>query len=179
MRDLVTLAEQSGASLDDVIERYAWNADFAVAVAEIRDVLPDDFAGAEIVSADQAWIAFKGSPPRAAETMMRSMSRAMPPFNLEVRQGLGRSDQSDDGSALTAKPDYVGTHGDFQWHVGPKVESDDFYAGSSTVTETDLRDVSRVGSPVVGQSLCRNGKNSNKDCQEVTRGRWQMHEEMP
>src|SRR5665647_318068 len=31
MRDLETVAEQSGASLDEVIERYAWNDSFALA----------------------------------------------------------------------------------------------------------------------------------------------------
>lgn len=75
--------------------------------------------------------------------------------------------QSDDGFALTFKDDYEGTHGDFQWHTAPKPERDDFYSGNSSSTEVNRRDVSSVGSPVVGQSLCRNGKTSHKDCQEV------------
>lgn len=34
--------------------------------------------------------------------------------------------QTDDGSSLTYKSEYRGTHGDFQWHTGPKPETDDF-----------------------------------------------------
>lgn len=276
-----------------MIERYAWNDDFALAVEEIRQAFPDEFSGAEIVDAEHAWIAFKGSPPAAARAIVDSVSRTATSASLEVRRDLGFSElelqaaiesvhfavlrspgmqdastsydygtnmitttvatagakagstvtnltttardslvapavgdlpgvsvtvvssggatvgqvdsssyhyggeilstctsgfgtrassstsgtrgistaghcgnsQSDDGSALTFKAQYTGTHGDFQWHTGPKAESDDFYAGSTTATETDLRDVSAVGSPVVGQSLCRNGKTNYKDCQ--------------
>lgn len=75
--------------------------------------------------------------------------------------------QYDDGSKLTFKKDYEGVHGDFQWHSGAQTMTDDFYAGSSSSTETDLRDVAAVAAPYVGQSLCRNGASSHKDCQEV------------
>lgn len=75
--------------------------------------------------------------------------------------------QSDDGYSLTYRGGYRGTHGDFQWHGGPKPETDDFYAGSSSSTEVDKRDVSALGFPTVGQSLCKNGKTNHKSCQEV------------
>ena len=75
--------------------------------------------------------------------------------------------QSDDGSALTYKAGHEGTHGDFQWHTGPKTEADDFYAGNDTGLEFDLRDVSGIAAPVVGMSLCKNGATNYKDCQEV------------
>lgn len=75
--------------------------------------------------------------------------------------------QSDDGSALTFRGQHQGVNGDFQWHTGPKIATDDFYAGSSAATEVDLRDVSSIGAPVVGQSLCKNGATAYKSCQEV------------
>ncbi len=75
--------------------------------------------------------------------------------------------QTDDGDNLTFKAEHESTHGDFQWHTGPDAEGDDFYAGDLSVLETDRRDVSSIGSPVVGQALCRNGKTSYQDCQEV------------
>jgi hypothetical protein len=75
--------------------------------------------------------------------------------------------QSDDGFSLTFEAEYEDTHGDFQWHTGPKTLSDDFYSGSTTATEANERDVSAVGAPTVGQALCRNGKASYKDCQDV------------
>ena len=77
--------------------------------------------------------------------------------------------QSDDGSNLTFQSEYEDAHGDFQWHTGSQNEPDDFYSGSSSSNEANRRDVSAVGAPTVGQSLCRNGKTSNKDCQEVRR----------
>jgi hypothetical protein len=75
--------------------------------------------------------------------------------------------QSDDGYSLTFKKGYRGTHGDFQWHTGPKTESDDFYSGNSSSTEVNRRDVSGLGFPSTGQSLCKNGKTNHKSCQEV------------
>lgn len=75
--------------------------------------------------------------------------------------------QNDDSYSLSFKEGHEGTYGDFQWHIGAAVTLDDFYAGSSTVTETTLRDVASVGSPVVGQMLCKNGKTNHRSCQEV------------
>lgn len=67
---------------------------------------------------------------------------------------------------MTYKAGHEGTHGDFQWHTGPKT-GDDFYAGNDTGLEFDLRDVSGIAAPVVGMSLCKNGATNQKDCQEV------------
>jgi hypothetical protein len=75
--------------------------------------------------------------------------------------------QVDDGATLTFRGGHEGTHGDFQWHTGPQTETDNFYAGSATNTEVNSRDVSSIGAPTVGQTLCRNGVTSHQDCQEV------------
>ena len=78
--------------------------------------------------------------------------------------------QSDDGTSLTFQtPEYVGEHGDFQWHTGSQDMPSDFYSGDSSSTETHVRHVSYggVGSPYLGQALCRNGKVTHKVCQEV------------
>lgn len=74
---------------------------------------------------------------------------------------------TDDGSSLTYREKYEGDLGDFQWHMGPNIETDDFYAGSSTASEKNRRDVAILGIPNVGQLLCRNGKMSYKNCQYV------------
>lgn len=294
MQDLMFVAEQSGAPLDEVIDRYAWNDNFALAAAEIRDTYPDLFSSAEIVDANHAWVAFKGSPPEGAHAVLDSFARAAPSVKVELRGGEGYSErelqaaiesvhyavyespgvrdaatsftaatrtittsvvladglqesvvadlnataqgalgavsakslgfaavvdvsdravlggvdsssyhyggevlsgctsgfgtrassstsgtrgvataghcgnsQSDDGTALTYQGGHVGTHGDFQWHTGPRTESDDFYAGTASTTETTLRDVSAVGSPTVGQTLCKNGATNHAICQQV------------
>ncbi len=74
---------------------------------------------------------------------------------------------TDDGSSLTYQEGYEGNLGDFQWHTGPDTYTDDFYAGSSTSAEANRRDVATLGSPTVGQLLCRNGKMTYKNCQNV------------
>ena len=82
--------------------------------------------------------------------------------------GHCRSNQSDDGHPLSFHGQHVGTHGDFQWHSGTETHTDDFYAGNNASYEADRRDVAYVGgTPGVGNMLCRNGKTSNRDCQEV------------
>jgi hypothetical protein len=297
MEDLRTLADQRGVPLRDVIDRYAWNDNFALAVQMIRETTPEGFTGAEIVDADTAWIAFAGGAPREALDKLGIFTASHGDVSVEVRTNLGftetelqraieevhytllarpevsnaattfdfgtgqittrvvlasavpdsvlgdlrlvaanslidaagvgildsiatsvfRSDlqimggddggysyhmggeilstctsgfgtrqigtgvrgistaghcsnsQSDDGSSLTFMGEHNGTHGDFQWHTGPKTENDNFYSGSSTITEVNERDVSSVGAPVVGQSLCMNGKTTQKHCQEVRR----------
>lgn len=294
LQDIKTMASQSGMTLQAAIDRYAWNHDFAVTVARIREAAPDAFAAAEIVDAGHAWIAFSGRATEAARELVDAFSSHHDGIAVEVRTDVGfteveleraiegihfavlmshevldasttfdfdtgqitvtvvsentasdlaldglqgvairkleaaagagilnritisvnRSksqvigvddsiyhhmggedisactsgfgtrrlsdgmrgistaghcddDQTDDGFGLFYKGGYEGVHGDFQWHTGPKTENDNFYSGSSGSTEVNMRDVSGIGSPVVGQSLCRNGVTSHKDCQEV------------
>ncbi len=81
--------------------------------------------------------------------------------------GHCRNSLTDDGLLLTHHGEHEGTHGDFQWHTGPDTETDDFYGGSSTKTETNKFDVAAVGAPEVGDYLCRNGLVSHRDCQTV------------
>ncbi len=73
----------------------------------------------------------------------------------------------DDGISLTFKAEHEGTYGDFQWHTGTGTHTDDFYAGSDSGNEEDRRDLAFVAAPTVGQTLCRNGTISYKDCQKV------------
>lgn len=296
LQDLETIADQSDMSLQEAIDRYAWNDNFAVAVADIRDRYPDAFAGAEIVDADHAWIAFADHAPAEAIDIAGAFSKQHGDVAVDVRTNLGvteaeltkatveihlaiynmadvrdaatfydlesgtitttvvldddasasaldearsvaatslsnivrngvpgnlkadvirsnsevvggndsasyhmggeditgctsgfgtRADshtsgtrgistaghcdnpQTDDGSSLTYRRGHEGTHGDFQWHTGPKTENDNFYSGSSSATEVNSRDVSGIGFPATGQSLCKNGITNKKDCQEV------------
>lgn len=75
--------------------------------------------------------------------------------------------QTDDGVSLTFKDEHLGTHGDFQWHTGSQSHSNSFYSGDEHSSEVGSRSARAIGAPTVGQSLCRNGKVSNRDCQEV------------
>ena len=76
---------------------------------------------------------------------------------------------SDDGHALTFQDKHHGVYGDVQWQTGPDTMSNTFYAGSISVLETDQRSVTGVGTAQVGDTLCRNGQISYRDCQEVRR----------
>ena len=64
LQDLQSVADQTSISLQAAIDRYAWNDNFALAVAKIREASPAAFAGAEIVDTGHAWVAFAG-PPRS------------------------------------------------------------------------------------------------------------------
>ena len=295
LEDLQAVANQFGISLQAAIDRYAWNDNFGLAVAKIREASPAAFTGAEIVDASNAWVAFKSRAPQAALDIIGTFENSHSSVSVEVRTDKGfteveleraieaahfavydatevrdasttfdyatgeieavvvlestasdsvleslrtgavnnlknatradilnnisisvvRSDhdvlgvtdsdtehlggealstctsgfgiktssqtrgistaghcnnsQSDDGTSLTAHGEHKGSHGDFQWHTGPDYDdhSDDFYSGHVTSHEIHRRDVSAVGSPTVGQTLCRNGKVSNRDCQKV------------
>lgn len=293
LRDLEAVANQFGISLQEAINRYAWNDNFALAVGRIRQAAPGAFTGAEIVDAHHAWVAFAGPAPQAALDLVDTFRSSYSGVSVEVRTDLGftevelqraieavhyavleatgvrdastsydfatgqietnvvmessasaselddlrdiavtslisatrsdilnsvstsvvRSDRqtlggdesdtehlggeslssctsgfgtkdssgvrgistaghcpdslTDDDLSLTFKDQHEGTHGDFQWHTGSGTETDDFYAGNSSSNEVDRRDVSSVECPTVGQTLCRNGKMSYRDCQEV------------
>jgi len=291
MQDLQTVAEQKGISLQSAIDRYAWNDNFALAVANIRDELPADFTAAAIVNGRQAWIAFADKEPATARVIVGAFTASHEGISVDVHTDLGFTEaeiekavesvhyavmaspdvrdattsydwevgaivsrvvldgsisgpvletvraiavqalvvrmgagyaaifpvsvvqsenstigtaeshyggeilsgacttafgvitgsgttgvltaghcgnaQADDGVSLAFQAEYQSTYGDFQWHTGPQAEPDDFYAGSSSATEVNLRDVSSIGVPVVGQELCRNGGVSHEYCQEV------------
>ena len=77
---------------------------------------------------------------------------------------------TDDDVTLTFQaPHYVGAYGDFEWHTGSQDMPSDFYAGDSSSSESHIRHVSYggVGSPMMGQTLCRNGRVTYKNCASV------------
>lgn len=293
MEDLRAVASQFDMSLQEAIDRYAWNDNFALAVSAIREAAPEAFTGAEIVDANNAWVAFMGSVPGSASDIISTFNDTYGDVSVEFRTSQGftelelqaaieavhfavygetdvlhastsfdfatgqintvvvlkstasdsvlndlkriastsltsatrsdivdsitttvvKSDQqilggidmnsqhlggevvgtctsgfgtknssgvrgistaghcpndlTDDGVSLTFKKEHEDDYGDFQWHTGSQTHSDDFYAGSSSSSEVNLRDVTSVGTPCVGMTLCRNGRVSNRDCQQV------------
>ena len=93
MQDLMLVAEQNDAPLDEVIDRYAWNDNFALAVTEIRDAYPDLFSSAEIVDAQHAWVTFKGIPPERVHAVLDSFAQVAPSVKVELRGGEGYSER--------------------------------------------------------------------------------------
>ena len=95
-------------------------------------------------------------------------------FNVKVNgvRGIATAahcpdDLWDDGDALTFRDKHHGWYGDVQWHTGPDTMGRNFYAGSISVLETNQRYVTGIDEAEVGRTLCRNGKESYRDCQRV------------
>ena len=89
LSDLQAVADQRGISLQAAIDRYAWNDNFALAVATIREAAPGAFAGAEIVDAGHAWVGFAGRAPDAALDILDTFSSSHRAVSVEVRTDLG------------------------------------------------------------------------------------------
>ena len=87
LQDLQAVAEQYGMTLQEAFDRYAWNDDFSRAVQRIGEVTPDSFAGAAIVDATNAWIAFTGTPPKAALDIIDEFTSSHSRVTVEVRTG--------------------------------------------------------------------------------------------
>ncbi len=89
LSDLQTVASQFGISLQEAIDRYGWNDNFALAVSKIREAAPEAFTGAEIVDGGHAWVGFAGGVPQAALDIIDTFTSSHSGVSVEVRTGLG------------------------------------------------------------------------------------------
>lgn len=89
LADLQSVADQEGISLQDAIDRYAWNDNFALVVSGIRRAYPEEFARAEIVDAGHAWIGFAGSAPEGSLAMLDRFIESHSGVSVEIRTDLG------------------------------------------------------------------------------------------
>ena len=87
LQDLQAVAEQYGMTLQEAFDRYAWNDEFSRAVQRIREAAPNTFAGAEIVDATHAWVAFTEPPPEEALDIIDAFTRKHGSILVEVRTG--------------------------------------------------------------------------------------------
>ena len=85
LEDLQFIADQKGISLQEAIDRYAWQGNFSLAVSRIREAAPESFAGAEIVDGANAWISFTGSPPKEALDIVDIFTGSHNGVAVEVR----------------------------------------------------------------------------------------------
>ena len=92
LSDLQAIADQKGISLQEAIDRYAWNNNFSLAVSRVRAAAPGTFAGAEIVDGAHAWIAFTGRPPKAALDIIELFRSSHSGVSVEVRTDLAFSE---------------------------------------------------------------------------------------
>lgn len=92
IQDLQTIAVQKGMSLQAVIDRYAWNDNFALTVQRISEAAPDSYAGAAVVDANHAWIAFAGQAPESAGGVLAAFSNSHAGVSVDIRTNLGFSE---------------------------------------------------------------------------------------
>ncbi len=85
LEDLQFIADQKGISLQEAIDRYAWQDNFSLAVSRISEAAPETFAGAEIVDGTNAWIAFTGDPPKEALDIIEIFTGSHSGVAVEVR----------------------------------------------------------------------------------------------
>ena len=85
LEDMQFIADQKGISLQEAIDRYAWQDNFSMAVSRIREATPKTFAGAEIVDGANAWIAFTGDPPKEALDIIDIFTGSHGGVAVEVR----------------------------------------------------------------------------------------------
>ena len=86
------IAARKGISLQEAIDRYGWNDNFALAVSRVRAAAPVTFAGAEIVDGAHAWISFTRHPPKAALDIIELFRSSHNRVSVEVRTDLGFSE---------------------------------------------------------------------------------------
>lgn len=85
MRDLRDLATERGYSLEEAMNRYGWGRNFSQLTAGLVDDYPDEYAGAAIEKDGTAWIAFRGSPPDEALTLIDIFNRWLQRSGLTER----------------------------------------------------------------------------------------------
>ncbi len=106
LQDLQAVAEQYGMTLREAFDRYAWNDDFSRAVQRVREAAPESFTGSAIVDATNAWIAFTGTPPRAALDIIDEFRSSYSGVEVEVRTGQ-QITEAEIGEAVSVAHDAV------------------------------------------------------------------------
>ena len=91
--DLQFVATEMDMTLQEAIARYSWNDDFARIVSDIRESFPQDFAGAAITGNTEAWVAFAGQTPSAAQGIVDTFGTNFPGVSVELRTDLGFTEQ--------------------------------------------------------------------------------------
>ena len=77
MRDLATVAEQRGISLEEAVATIGWRRGFSQLVQEIAELHEGEFAGAAIEQDGSIWIAFTGAVPSDVVSLVEEFERVV------------------------------------------------------------------------------------------------------
>jgi hypothetical protein len=75
MRDLETVAQQRGISIEQAVATRGWRRGFSQLVQEVQARHPDSFAGAAIEQDGSIWIGFTGAVPAEIEPLVTHFER--------------------------------------------------------------------------------------------------------
>jgi len=89
LEDVAVAATEFGLSMEMAVEHYGWRDNFGRLADEIASNFAADFARAEIVSGQTAWIAFAGEQPHGTKQLIGSFESAFPHVAVEVRPSVG------------------------------------------------------------------------------------------
>jgi hypothetical protein len=88
--DYQQMANEDGVSLEETINKYHWQKEFARVATDLADAYPNEFAGAAVVEQSSAgWIAFKGSVPVEAASLIASVAK---PVTLIGNRGFSQEE---------------------------------------------------------------------------------------
>ena len=102
LEDLQSVATATGTTLQEATDRYGWHNDLARAVSDIRHTSPDQFAGAMITGDAQAWVAFAGQTPSAAQGIIDAFSTNFPNVSVEMRTHFGFTEKEIENAIVGA-----------------------------------------------------------------------------
>ena len=102
LEDLQFVATATGTTLQEATDRYGWHNHFARAVSDIRHTSPDQFAGAMITGDAQAWVAFAGQTPSAAQGIIDTFSTNFPSVSVEMRTHFGFTEKEIENAIVGA-----------------------------------------------------------------------------
>lgn len=88
LQDLQRIANQKGTSLQEAIDQYGWQDNFALLASKISDAFPAAFTRAEILDGGHAWIGFAGSAPEAAFEIIDLFRSSHSGVLIEIRADI-------------------------------------------------------------------------------------------
>ena len=89
LEDVAVAATEFDLPLEMAVEQFGWRDNFGLLADEIASNFTADFARAEIVNGQTAWIAFAGEQPLDTKQLVGSFESAFPHVAVEIRSDVG------------------------------------------------------------------------------------------
>ena len=99
--DLLAIAQSEGVSLEEAVDRFAWQDKFAIAATAVEEAYPEAFSGAEITSETPAvaTIRFAGAVPAGVGDVLAELPSSV---RVELVPGEAMTAAEIDGAVIEA-----------------------------------------------------------------------------